>query len=85
MLLTSNTPLMKRHRIKSKVMKKDTMQILTKRNLVLTSGKIDLQVQWEIKKFQSGQSPGSFTISKYIPNDIASVYIKQKWQNWKET
>lgn len=38
-LLTSNTPLMKRHRIKGKVMEKDTTHILSRINLVLASDK----------------------------------------------
>lgn len=42
-LLISNTSLMKRHRIKSKMTEKDIIHTLIKRNLVLTSDKEDLK------------------------------------------
>ena len=48
------------------MMGKDTMQTLTKSNLILISDKIDLNVEWEIKKFQNGQPPGRFNISTYV-------------------
>lgn len=79
MLLTSNTPLMERHEIESKVMEKGTMQTLTERNLVRTSDKMDVKVEREIKELQSGQSPGRLRISYYSSGDIASMCIKQKW------